>query len=258
MEILLQLEGMSLAKKGKWGWITFERSEALNAVDTAATIRLERLILALGEDPDIRIVVLRGTGRAFCTGIDLKELAAGGIDMDYHRRWEHTLRRIELMEKIFIVGMHGYCLGGGLQLALACDIRVSTDDCRIGLPAVRESLIPGLSTWRLPRYIGWGRAKKMILGGENIDGNQARRIGLVDHLVAGEAFFEQLDGVGARYMQACSVGTRMSKLLVNRAADYDFEAFLADYEALQQRAQYSLDALSAGRAYREGNNPEWQ
>lgn len=87
MEILLQLEGMSLAKKGKWGWVTFERPEALNAVDTAAAIRLERLILALGEDPDIRIVVVRGTGRAFCTGIDLKELAAGGIDVDSRRFW---------------------------------------------------------------------------------------------------------------------------------------------------------------------------
>lgn len=258
MENLLQLEGMSLTKKGKWGWLTFERPEALNAFGTGATIRFERLVLALGEDPDIRIVVVRGTGRAFCTGIDLKELAAGGIDMDYHHRWEHTLRRIELMEKIFIVGMHGYCLGGGLQLALACDIRVSTGDCRIGLPAVRESLIPGLSTWRLPRYIGWGRAKKMILGGENIDGDRARRIGLVDHLVTGERFFEQLDAVGARYVQACSVGTRLSKLLVNRAADHDFEAFLEDYEALQKRAQYSLDALSAGRAHREGNKPEWQ
>jgi enoyl-CoA hydratase/carnithine racemase len=79
------------------------------------------------------------------------------------------------MEKLIIVGMHGYCLGGALQLALAADIRVGTADCQIGLPAIKESLIPGLGTLRLPRYIGWGRAKKMILGGQNIDGEEALR-----------------------------------------------------------------------------------
>lgn len=258
METLLQLETMSLAKKGKSGWITLERPDALNAVNNAATIQFERLVLALGEDPDIRVVMVRGAGRAFCTGIDLKELAADQIPMAYHRRWEKALRRIEVMEKIFVLGMHGYCLGGGLQLALACDIRVATEGCRIGLPAVRESLIPGLSTWRLPRHIGLGRAKTMILGGEDIDGRQAWNIGLVDHLVSGESFFEQLDAVGARYLETCSTGTRMSKLLLNRALDLDFAAVCDDYEALQQRAQYSLDAAAASRAFLDGKKPQWQ
>jgi len=258
METLLQLKNMSLVKRHKLAWITLERSEALNAVDNETNQQFERLILALREDPDIRVVVVRGAGRAFCTGIDLKELAADQIEMAYHRRWENSLRKVETMEKLFIVGLHGYCLGGGLQLALACDIRVSTESCRIGLPAVKESLVPGLSTWRLPRYVGLGRAKKMILGGENIDGVEAASIGLVDHLVSENAFSDNLDRIAGHYLDACSVGTRMSKLLVNRAMDLEFDGFLTEYERLQRRAQFSLDAATASRAYKEGRKPTWQ
>ena len=173
MQTLLELGNMRLEKDGKRAWVNFTRESHLNAINNQGTVQLNRLAMALREDPDIRVVVIRGQGRAFCTGIDLKELAADSIDMSYHERWEKALRILEKMEKVLIVGMHGYCLGGGLQLAMACDIRVSTPDCQIGLPAIRESLIPGLGTWRLPRYVGWGRAKRLILGGENITGTAA-------------------------------------------------------------------------------------
>jgi enoyl-CoA hydratase/carnithine racemase len=156
------------------------------------------------------------------------------------------------------VGMHGYCLGGGLQLALAADIRVSTPDCRIGLPAIKESLIPGLGTWRLPRYIGWGRAKRMILGGQDIQGEEALRIGLVDHLVPQENFFSHLNEVAEKYLAACSLGTRLSKLVTNQAFDTDYDAVLPTYFGLQERAQNSPDAREAKRAYLAKEIPQWQ
>jgi enoyl-CoA hydratase/carnithine racemase len=214
--------------------------------------------MALKEDSDVRVAIIRGEGRAFSTGIDLKELAADRIEMDYHRRWEQALRLFETMEKLVIVGMHGYCLGGALQLALAADIRVSTAECQIGLPAIKESLIPGLGTLRLPRYIGWGRAKKMILGGKNIDGQEALRIGLVDHIVPQENFFTHLDKITGDYLATCSVGTRMSKLVTNRAFDTDYENILQYYFELQQRAQFSPDAEEAKRAYLENRAPKWE
>lgn len=258
MQKLIELEHVVLEKENKLAWITLNRPESLNAVNNATTFQIDRVAMALREDPDVRVAVIRGNGRAFCSGIDLKELAGHQIDMTYHHRWEKALRTLENMEKLIIAGLHGFCLGGGLQLALACDIRVSTPDCRIGLPAVKESLVPGLSTWRLPGYIGWGRAKKMILGGEDIDGRSASEIGLVDHLVPPERFFEQLDGIAARYLKTCSTGTRMSKLLVNRVFEKDYAGIREDYFRLQERAQYSLDAEEAARAYLEGREPEWQ
>ena len=258
METLLEPGNMRLEKDGKLAWVTFTRESHLNSLNNEGTEQLIRLVMAIREDPDIRVVVIRGQGRAFCTGIDLKELAADSIDMSYHERFEKALRILEKMEKVVIVGMHGYCLGGALQLAMACDIRVSTADCQIGLPAIRESLVPGLGTWRLPRYIGWGRAKRLILGGENISGEEALNIGLVDHLAPPEDFFSHLDQIAANYLKSCSLGSRMSKLLTNSAFDLDYDEFLDEYFRLQERTQYSMDAEEGKRAYLEKRDPVWQ
>lgn len=258
MEIMLNYEFMRTEKEGKFAWLTFTRENHLNAMNNACVDQILRTAENLKEDSDVRVIVIRGQGRAFCTGIDLKELAADRIEMGYHHRWEKALRRFETMEKLVIVGMHGYCLGGALQLALAADIRVSTADCQIGLPAIRESLIPGLATLRLPRYIGWGRAKKMILGGENIDGEEALRIGLVDHIVPANDFFNRVDKIADQYLTACSLGTRMSKLVTSRAFDADYETILKYYFELQQRAQFSPDAEEAKQAYLARRKPIWQ
>jgi len=258
MEVVQHHEFMRLEKEGKKAWITFSRLRYLNAMNNACTVQISEIADALIKDPDVRIVIIRGEGRAFCTGIDLKELANNLIEMDYHHRWESALRRFETMEKLIVVGMHGYCLGGGLQLALAADIRVSTAECRIGLPAIKESLIPGLGTWRLPRYIGWGRAKKMILGGQNIQGDEALRFGLADHIVPQQDFFTHLDEVAENYLAACSEGTRMSKLLTNQAFDMDYDTVLSTYFRLQERTQNSPDAQEARRAYLAKETPRWQ
>jgi enoyl-CoA hydratase/carnithine racemase len=257
MEKILAFEFMRLEKEGKLAWVTFTRESHLNAMSNDCTVQINKIALALREDPDVRVAVIRGEGRAFSTGIDLKELAADRIEMRYHQHWESALRLFETMEKLIIVGMHGFCLGGALQLALAADIRVSTASCQIGLPAITESLIPGLATLRLPRYIGWGRAKKMILGGQNVSGTEALQIGLVDHLVSDTDFFKQLDTVAADYLAACSVGTRMSKLAINKAFEMEFETFLQYYYELQKRAQFSGDAEEAKRAYLEKRTPSW-
>jgi enoyl-CoA hydratase/carnithine racemase len=258
METVLEFDNMLLEKEGKLAWVTFTRASHLNAMNNAGTVEINRLALAIREAPDIRVVVIRGRGRAFCTGIDLKQLSAGKIDMSYHKRWEKALRTFEQMEKIVIVGMHGYCLGGGVQLALASDIRVSTPGCQIGLPAIQEALIPGLATWRLPRYVGWGRAKRLIIGGENIDGEKAAAIGLVDHLAAEEDFFSHLDNVAADYLKSCSTGSRASKLITNQAFDMTYDEILKLYFKLQERTQYSLDAEESKQAYREKRDPVWQ
>lgn len=258
MQTMLQLEHMRLDKDGKLAWVTFTRERYLNAMSNEATFQLNQIARVLGEDPDVRVVVIRGQGRAFSTGIDLKQLSANEIDMTYHHRWEKALRLFEIMDKIVIVGMHGYCLGGALQLALAADIRVSTPDCQLGLPAIKESLIPGMSVWRLPRYVGWGRAKQLILGGQNVSGEAGLAMGLVDHLAPAEDFFTHLDEIAGQYLKACSTGTRLSKQLLIRAFDMDFDTVLPYYFDLQERAQYSMDAEEGKRAYVDKRDPEWQ
>lgn len=258
METLLEFDCMRLEKKNKLAWVTFTRQLYLNAMNSSATLQINRVAKAIREDPDLRIIIIRGLGRAFCTGLDLKEFSTDKIEMSYFVNWDNALRIFETIEKIVVVGMHGYCLGGALQLALAADIRVSTPDCQIGLPAIKESLVPGLGPWRLPKYIGMGRAKKLLFGGENISGEEAMRIGLVDHIAPNEDFFQHLDQIAEKYLKACSVGARMSKLLVNNAFDMDFDSAFQYYLHLQDRTYHSMDAEEARRAYREKRDPNWQ
>jgi len=258
MKILLEYDFMRLEKEGRLAWITFTRERYLNAMNNECTVQINRITDALTSDPGTRVVIIRGEGRAFSTGIDLKEFSDDRIEMAYHHRWERALRSFETMEKLIVVGMHGYCLGGALQLALAADIRVSTAYCQIGLPAIKESLIPGLGTLRLPRYIGWGRAKKMILGGQNIDGTEALRIGLVDHIVSNDDFFVHLDEIAGDYLAACSEGTRMSKMVINQAFDMDYETILKYYFDHQKRVQNHPDAEEGKSAYRDKRTPNWQ
>lgn len=151
--------------------------------------------------------------------------------------------------------MHGYALGGGLQLALASDIRIATDDCIMGLPAIREGLVSGLATFRLPRYVGLGRAKWMAISGENINGKRAYDFGLVDHLVDAKAFSEQVERLIKNYLSVCSEGALQTKILLGLQADMTFSQFYEEYLVRQAEALRSPDHADAMAAYREIRNP---
>jgi enoyl-CoA hydratase/carnithine racemase len=252
-----KFETMFWEKSGPIARITLYRTEVLNAMNTQATCDLQAVANQISTDEDIRVVAITGAGRAFCTGIDLKELSAGRIDLSYHAQWEGALRTFETMEPIVLCLIHGYCLGGGLQLALACDIRAATPSAQIGLPAIRESLIPGLGTWRLPRFIGMGRAKQLILSGDNILGQEAHRIGLVDHLVREETYGEDFEAIIQKYLKTCSKGSRLAKLATNLAYDLDYEPFYGEYIKLQALAQTSYDFHEATKGYKEKREPQW-
>src|SRR5262249_15736791 len=157
--------------------------------------------------------------------------------------------------KLLICAMHGYALGGGLQLSLACDIRVATEDCKLGLPAIKEGIIPGLGTFRVPRYIGLGRAKWMALSGENIDGRRAYEIGLVDHVVRSEDFDNEVRVLVDKYSRICSEGTRQSRILLNGSFDMPHGQFFEEYMRRQRIALASPDHEEAMSAYREGRDP---
>ena len=253
-----ELKTMYWEKEGPIVRLTLNRPDLLNAMNNQATYDLNTVADQIAQDKDIRVVAVTGAGRAFCTGIDLKELSAGKIDITYHYHWEGALRKFETMEPIVLCLIHGYCLGGGLQLAMACDIRVSTPSAQIGLPAIRESLIPGLGAWRLPRFVGMGRARWLILSGENIDGSEAQRIGLVDDLVSEEQYREEFEDYICKYLRVCSKGGRLAKFVTNRAFDLDYEGFYREYIKLQAIAMTSYDFHEATAAYREKRDPKWE
>jgi enoyl-CoA hydratase/carnithine racemase len=251
----MKLETMYFEPHGRVGYLSLNRPLILNAMNHQGARDLNRMAEAIRDNTAVRLVLIRGIGRAFCTGIDLKQLAAGETPYEYYELWDRALRVLEQSEKILLCAMHGYALGGGLQLALACDIRIATRDCKLGLPAIKEGIIPGLGTFRLPRYIGLGRAKWMVLSGQNIDGNRAYDIGLVDHLVAEDTFAEEVETLVSKYSSLCSEGTRQAKILMNHPFETPHGEFFEEYLRRQRIALESPDHQEAMSAYREGRAP---
>lgn len=244
-------------KEGARARIIFNRPKLLNAVAMTGAHELDALAEQIEADEEIRIVTVSGAGRAFSTGIDLKDLAAGLIDDSYFDLWDRSIRRFETMDKLVLCLIHGYALGGGLQLALAADIRVSTPSAKLGLPAIKEGLIPGLGTLRLARYIGLGRAKKLIITGEMINAKEGERIGMVDYLVSEDNAAAEFEEIVGRVSAVNSKGCRLSKQMLANCFDLDFETFFALYKERQMRATSSDDFHEAMTAYRENRPPKW-
>jgi len=242
---------MHITHDGPIATLHFNRTERLNAIGNEGTVELNLAADTLAESDETHVVVLLGEGRTFSTGIDLKELAAGEIDMTYHHRWEAALRKFEMMNKVVIAAMHGYALGGGLQLALACDVRVATESVKVGLPAVKEGLIPGMGVFRLPRFIGLGRAKRLILSGELLEGRAALDMGIVDYCVPDAELMDKTLAVAQSYLPIPWDSVLRSKQLTNRAFDLPFDDYLGAYFAEQTKAMQSTDHLAAMSAYRE-------
>ncbi len=250
-------ETLEYQKQGTRARITFNRPEILNAVAMTGAHEMDALAARIAEDEEIRLVSINGSGRAFSTGIDLRHLSTGQIDNSYFDLWDRALRRFETMDKLVLCLIHGYALGGGLQLALASDIRVCTPSAKLGLPAIKEGLIPGLGTLRLARYIGLGRAKRLIITGEMIDGVEGERIGMIDYLVSEDNAEAEFEEIITRVSAVNSKGCRLSKQMLNNCYDLDFETFFSLYKEHQFRATSSDDFSEAMSAYRENRLPKW-
>jgi enoyl-CoA hydratase/carnithine racemase len=192
---------------------------------------LNEAVAAIAAAARVRVVVLTGAGRAFCTGVDLTELAAGHFGLEDFIAWEDAMIAIERMDRLFVAGINGHCLGGGLQLALVCDYRLASEDALLGLPAVKECLIPSLALYRLPRLIGAARAQELILLGEPLDARTAERYSLVNRVVPAAEFPRALDETVERFLALPPASVRASKLLTGRAFDLDLETFRLQMQA---------------------------
>ncbi len=239
-----------LSIDGALARVTLDRPEVLNAGDAAWVRDLNAVVRRVAAEPDVRVVVLTGAGRAFCTGVDLTALAGGSFGFDDFVAWEDAMVAIERMDKLFVAGIHGYCLGGGLQLTLVCDYRLATEDAVLGLPAVKECLIPSLSLYRLPRLIGAARARELILLGEPITAREAERFGLVNRVVPAAELPRALDALLERFLALPGESVRASKRLTARAFDLDLDTFRQTMESEFKRCLASDDHRRAMEAIR--------
>jgi enoyl-CoA hydratase len=216
-------------KRGPVGEIRLNQPEVLNAQGRYWPEDMLAAAEEVREDDEIRVVLLTGEGRSFCSGLNLTELGRGEISNEWFHRCEYAFRSMEEIEKPVIAGLQGHCIGGGLQVAIACDVRIAADDAIIGLPATREAFIPGMSTYRLPRVIGMAHARHLILSGQNIGAEEAYRIGLVNKIVPRGDLESEIEAWVQQYLEVPRVSLVHSKKLSNMAFDLDFEQFLEEY-----------------------------
>jgi len=220
-----------LAIDGPLARVTLDRPDVLNAGNAEWVRDLGEVIDHIERASGVRVVVITGAGRAFCTGVDLGALASGAFALADFVAWEDAMTTIERMGRLFVAAINGHCLGGGLQLALVCDYRLASDAASLGLPAVKECLIPSMALHRLPRLIGAARARELILLGEPIDAATAERYGLVNRVVAATDFERELDATVQKLLALPPASVRASKRLTARAFDLSFDDFRREMQA---------------------------
>ena len=176
------------------GIITMNRPDALNTLNTATLSELSTSINELEKDRNIKVVILRGTGKAFVAGADIKEMK----DMTpleakkFSARGHDLLKKIENSRLPFIAAVNGHALGGGCELMMACDIRIAAKKSKIGQPEINLGVLPGFGgTQRLPRLVGTGRAKELLYTGKIIEAEEAHAMGLVNQVVDREQLMDE-------------------------------------------------------------------
>jgi enoyl-CoA hydratase/carnithine racemase len=247
---------VELEQCGPVTWITLNRPEVINAINEKIRQDLPRLLAQLDEDGAVQVIVIRGAGRrGFCVGADLKE----------ERPPEHQSRGSEpswieafaRASKPVIASIHGYCLGGGLEIALACDIRIASADAVFGLPEPAFGLIPGGGgTQRLPRLIGIGRAIDLLLSAERIDATEAHRIGVVSRLASTvEDLQERTVQLAARIATLPPLAIQLAKEAARSGLERGLAEGLRLESELFARLLSTQDRREAAAAFREKRAP---
>lgn len=204
-------------------WITLNRPRVLNAIDAAMRAALGEALRTAEADAEVRVIVLRGAGpRAFCAGADIKEFGevaspAAAREARVAAPW---IRPLEDARKPVIASIHGHCLGGGLEMALACDIRIAAEDASFGLPEVGLGMLTGVGgSQRLPRAVGAALAMDMLLTGEPISAARALAAGLVTRVVARDALAAETAALAAQLAARPPRALAFAKEAVRAAQD---------------------------------------
>ena len=236
-------------------WITLDRPAVLNALDTELAATLAEHAETAATDPEVGAVVLRGAGRAFCSGMDRTAMAAGSIGEAFYRHWVRALNWLEDMPKVSLAVLHGYSIGGGLQLGLACDVRLAADDAVLGLGASRHGIIPDGAVLRLARIIGLGRAKELALFNEDVTPAEARAMGLVNWVCPAAEVDVTVARLLERLRHQAPTANAHIKRLLHESFHRDPRASIEDVMAAQHDCMESWEAAEANRAWRDKGEP---
>src|SRR5438477_10101954 len=187
----LELETIRCELDGHLGRLRLNRPQALNAANWAWVEDLVTATNYFTQSNDTHVVIVSGEGRAFCSGLDVKELSQGNLPLAWFTTWEKGVTGLANLNAITIAAIQGYCLGGGLQVALACDLRIAATDAILSIPAVREGVVAALGPMRLARLIGAGPAKQLCLLGHRFSAEEGRAWGIIYEVVPPDSLEER-------------------------------------------------------------------
>lgn len=202
--------------EGNIGIATLNRPEKLNALDSNTRTELKEIVERA--EKEVRVLIITGSGRAFAAGADINELVKRDpiMAIEASKLGTELFARIEELEIPVIAAINGLALGGGLELAMACDIRIASNKAKFGQPEINIGIFPGGGgTQRLPRLVGMGMAKKMVLTGEMISAEEAYRIGLVEEIVEPEKLMDRAKDIAAKIAGKSAIAVKLAKKALN-------------------------------------------
>lgn len=247
----LELETMRVELEGPLGRLRLNRPQALNAANWAWVRDLVTATTYFAVHPQTHVVIVSGEGRAFCSGLDVKELAQGGLSPDWFDIWERGVLALERLDAITIAAIHSYCLGGGLQVALACDLRIATSDAVLSIPAVKEGVVAALGPMRLARLIGAGPAKRLCLLGRRFSAEEGAALGLIDEVVAPDELEQHARAMAGELLAIPFTALRHTKRQINAAFDVDPDTLYAALADVQDECLRSPEHAAVMVRYRE-------
>ena len=247
-------------------WITFNRPESMNAINRQMTRDLVEACRQVEEDSGIRVAIFTGAGdRAFSAGMDLKERAETAFSPIERRNQKltqtiHTQSRaIGVMTKPTIAAIRGYCVGGGLEMALACDLRVAAEDAKLGLTEVKRGLIPGAGgTQRLTRAVGITKALEICLTGDTVSGSEAQGLGLVNIAVTASDVMKAAEDLAGRILKGAPMSVMFIKEAIKKGIELPLEEGLRLEADLSALIGMTEDAKEGPRAFAEKRAPVWK
>jgi len=239
--------------------LTIDRPDVKNALNLETVEQVRAALRAIDADPSVGAVIVTGAGEsAFVSGADINDIRARGRDEGLAAINSSLFAEIERFPRPTIAAINGFALGGGCELALACDIRIASDTAKFGQPELGLGIIPGAgATQRLPRLIGMGRAKHLILTGEIIDAKQALEIGLVSAVTPPGQLQIRAREMAKKILRQGPLAARLAKLALNASARVDLDSGLL-IETLAQALCYSSDDKIEGTtAFLEKRKPKF-
>lgn len=256
----MEFNNILVREEEGFGFIIINRPELRNALNIDTLHEIEKALDRLRENGDVRVVLFTGAGeKSFAAGADISQLNKRTMLEALQPNMTATYRKIEDFEKPTIAVINGFALGGGMELALACDIRIASLNAKMGLPEVGLGIMPGAGgTQRLSRVIGKGKAMEMILTGDVISAEEAERL----HLISKAVPYEDLMEIAKQYARKISLkgplALRLAKAAVNRGADLEMETALYLEKLTQTILIGSEDKLEGTQAFLEKRTPQFK